>query len=229
MQLKVFCCSCFFFWCNVESKTFFSWSYQKSCWRRQLHVLSCVHFDLNVTLKRKGWYLKKFGHDNVVFICCKCFAIHISFLEEYLMNRLRDRCYRFEKVSNDSYIQSLKKHYINYQDIFYSCVANCYDYMLEMFYLLLVWNSSMIKLFEIALTIVIVLILILNGHNCLFSMCFGGCYMSGVYFIHWVYYHFVFLKKFQKLDRNLSECFEELEVILSSLKCQEEEKKKKSL
>ena len=85
----------------------------------------------------------------------------------------------------------------------------------------------MIKLSEIALTIVIVLVLILNGNECLFSMCFGICYMSGVYFIHWVYYHFVLSKKFQKLD--LRECFEKLELILSSLKCQEEEKKKKSL
>ena len=89
----------------------------------------------------------------------------------------------------------------------------------------------MIKLFEIALTIVIVLILILNGQDCLFSTCFGICYMSGIYFIDWVYYHFhfIFSKKFQKIDCYLNECFQKLEVILSSLKCQEEEKKKKSL
>ena len=53
--------------------------------------------------------------------------------------------------------------------------------------------------------------------------------MSGVYFIHWVYYHFAFSKKFQKLDKDLSECFEKLELILSLLKCQEGEKKKKPL
>ena len=87
----------------------------------------------------------------------------------------------------------------------------------------------MIKLSEIALAIVIALVLILNGHGCLFSMCFGICYMSGFYFIHWVYYHFVFLKKFQKLDKDLSECFEKLELILISTKCQEDEKKKKYL
>ena len=87
----------------------------------------------------------------------------------------------------------------------------------------------MIKLSEIALAIVLALVLILNGHDCLFSMCFGICYMSGFYFIHWVYYHFVFLKKFQKLDKDLSECFEKLELILISTKCQEDEKKKKYL
>ena len=87
----------------------------------------------------------------------------------------------------------------------------------------------MIKLSEIVLTIVKVLVFILNGHDCLFSMCFGICYMSGVYFIHWVYYHFAFSKKFQKLDKDLSECFEKLELILSLLKCQEGEKKKKPL
>ena len=82
------------------------------------------------------------------------------------------------------------------------------------------------KLFEIALTIVLVLVLILNGHSCLFSMCFGICYMPGIYFIQWVYYHFVFSKKFQKLDSDLNDCFQKLEVILESLKCQEEAKKK---
>ena len=87
----------------------------------------------------------------------------------------------------------------------------------------------MIKLFGIALTIVIVLILILNGHDCLFTMCFAVCFMPGIYFILWAYYHFVSLKKFQKLDSDLSKCFGKLKVILSLQKCQEEEKKKKSL
>ena len=60
----------------------------------------------NVEMERQ--IFKKFGHDGVVFICYKCFAIHISFLEEYLINRLRDGCYRSENVSNDSCIRSLK-------------------------------------------------------------------------------------------------------------------------
>ena len=111
----------------------------------------------------------KFGHDDVVFTCYKCFAIHISFLEEYVITRIGDRCYRFEKVSNDSWF--------DYQDIGCGCVANCYNYMLEIFYLLLVWNSqSTIELFEIALTIAIVLALILNGHDCLCSMCLASFY-----------------------------------------------------
>ena len=82
----------------------------------------------------------------------------------------------------------------------------------------------MIKLFEIVITILIALILILNGHDYLFGMCFGICYMSGIYFTHWVYCHFVF--SFQKSDNDLNECFEKLEVILKSVKCQEEKKKK---
>ena len=84
----------------------------------------------------------------------------------------------------------------------------------------------MIKLFEIVLKILIVLILILNGHDCLFSMCFDICYMSCIYFIHWFYYHFVFSKRFQKLDTDLNDCFQKLEVILDSVKCREETKKK---
>ena len=177
----------------------------------------------NVEMERQIFI--KFGHDDVAFICYKCFATHISYLEDYVIKRFRDCCCRFEKVSNNSCIQLLIKHYIDYQDICYGCVANCYDDMFEMFYLLLVWDSSMIKLFEIALTLLIVLLLILNGHDYLFSMCFGICYMSGIYFIYWVYYHFIFSKKFQKLDSDLIECFQNLEVILDSLKCREEAKK----
>ena len=205
MQLKVFCCS-FFFDVMLKVKHFSSDLIGKAV---EGDITSCFKLcsfwsQCNVKMERQIFI--KFGHDDVVLIYYKCSAIHISFLEEGLINKLRDHCYRFEKVSNDSCIQSLKKHCIDYLDICYRYVANCYDYTLEMFYLLLVWNScSMIKLFEIALTIVIVLILILNGHDCLFSMCFGIYYISGIYFIHWVYYHFVFSKKFQKLDSDLND------------------------
>ena len=41
--------------------------------------------------------------------------------------------------------------------------------------------------------------------------------MSGIYFIHWVYYHLTFLKKIKKLNDNLNECFEKLKVILKSV------------
>ena len=137
MQLKIFCCSCF---CDITLKG-------KHCSsdliRRAVDgdIASCFKLcsfqsQCNVEMERQIFI--KFGHNDVVFICYKCFAIHISFLEEYLINRLRDCCYIFEKVSNDSRIQSLKKHYIDYQDICYGCVGNCYDYMLEIFYLLLV-------------------------------------------------------------------------------------------
>ena len=68
----------------------------------------------------------------------------------------------------------------------------------------------MITLFEIVIKILIALILILNGHDYLLGMCFGICYMSGIYFT----------------DNDLNECFEKLEVILKSVKCREEKKKK---
>ena len=66
-------------------------------------VVSCFKLcsfgsQCNVEMERQIFI--KFRHD-VVFICSKCFASHISFLEEYLRNRLRDRCYRFGKVNND--------------------------------------------------------------------------------------------------------------------------------
>ena len=37
-----------------------------------------------------------------------------------------------------------------------------------------------------------------------------------------VWHNFIFSKKFQKLDIDLNECFQKLEVILESLKCQQE-------
>ena len=105
------------FLCNLENKTFFSYSYQKAV---EGDITSCFKLysfrsQCNVEMERQIFI--KFGSDDVILICYKCFAIHISFLEEYLINRLRDCCYRFEKVSNGFCRQSLKKHYIVYQDI----------------------------------------------------------------------------------------------------------------
>ena len=170
----------------------------------------------------------KFGYDDVVIICYKYFSFHVLFLKDDLIERLRVSCCRFAKVTKNSYVQSFKKHYIDYQDLCHECESSCcYDYMLKISTCSFKFNRlSLIKLFEIVQTILIVLILILNGHDCLFSMCFGICYMSGIYFIHWIYYHFVFSKKFQKLGNDLNECFGKLEVILSSLKCREETMKK---
>ena len=137
MQLKVFYCSCFFD-VMLKVKHFPSDLIRKAV---EGDIISCFKLcsfqsQCNVEMERQIFI--KFGHDDVVFICYKCLAIHISFLEEGLIKRLRDRCYRFEKVSNGSFIQSLKKHYIDYQDLCYGCASNRYDYMLEMFYLLLV-------------------------------------------------------------------------------------------
>ena len=137
MQLKPFCCS-YFFDIMLKVKNVFPDLIRKAV---EGDITSCFKLcsfrsQCNVEMERQMFI--KFGHDDVILICYKCFAIHISFLEENFINKLRDHCYRFEKVSDDSCIQSLKKHYINYQDICYGCVANCYDYMLETFYLLLV-------------------------------------------------------------------------------------------
>ena len=165
MQLKIFCCSCFFD-VMLKVKTFSSDLIRKaadgdivSCFKLCSFLSQC-----NVQMERLIFI--KFGHDDGIFICYKCFVIHISFLEEDLVCRLKSRCYRFRKVSNDCCLQSLKKHYIDYQDICYGWVAICNDYMLEMFYLRLVSNScNVIKLFEIVLALLIVLVLILKGHT----------------------------------------------------------------
>ena len=137
MELKVFCCSCFF---DVMLKVkHFSLDLIRNAVKGDLK--SCfkvcsIRTQCNVEMEKL--IFTKFGHDDVVFICYKCFAFHILFLKDDLIETLRVRCYRFAKVSNDSCIQLFKKHYIDYQDFYYRCVSNCYDYMLEMFYLVLV-------------------------------------------------------------------------------------------
>ena len=111
MQLKVFCCSCFF---DVMLKVkHFSHDLIRKAVEGDINSCSklcSLRSQCNVEMESKIFI--KFGNDDVILICYKCFAIHISFFEEYLINALRDRCYRFEKESNDSCIQSLKKHYI---------------------------------------------------------------------------------------------------------------------
>ena len=126
MQLKVLCCSCFF---DVMLKHFSPDLIRKAVEGDITSCFKLCSFQSQCNVEMEKQIFIKIGHDDVVCICYKCLAIHISFLEEYLINRLRDRCYRFANVSNDSCIQSLKKRYINYQDICYGCVANCYDYM----------------------------------------------------------------------------------------------------
>ena len=137
MQLKIFCCSCFF---NVmlKVKHFFSDLIRKAVDGGKLLCFKLCSFRSQCDIEMERLIFIKFRHDDVVFICYKCFVIHIPFLEEDLVYRLKSLCYTFRKVSNNSCLQSFKKHYIDYQDICYGCVAICNDYMLEMFYLLLV-------------------------------------------------------------------------------------------
>ena len=107
MQLRVFCCG-YFFDVMLKVKHFSPDLIRKAV---EGDITSCFKFcsfRSQCNVEKKKLIFIKFGHDDVVFICYKCFAIHISFLEEYFINRLRDHCYRFENVSNDSCIRSLK-------------------------------------------------------------------------------------------------------------------------
>ena len=137
MQLKIFCCS-FFFYVMLKAKHFSSYLIRKPVDGDIVSCFKLCSFRSQCNVEMERMIFIKFGHHDADFICCKCFAIHIPFLEEYLVYRLKRCCYRFRKVSNDCCLQSLKKHYIVYQDICYGCVAICNDYMLEMFYLHLV-------------------------------------------------------------------------------------------
>ena len=140
MQLKVFCCSCFFD-VMLKVKHFSLDLIRKAVERDIKSCFKLCSFRSQCYVEMERLIFIKFGHDDVFFICYKCFAFHILFLKDDIIETLRVRCYRFAKVSHDSCIQSFKKH-IDYQDLCYGCVSNCYDYMLEMFCLLLVWNLT---------------------------------------------------------------------------------------
>ena len=121
MQLKVFCCSCCF---DVMLKVkHFSPDLIKKVVKGD--IKSCFKLcsswsQCNVEMKRLIFI--KFGHDDVIFICSKCFAFHILFLKDDITETLRVRCYRFAKVNNDSRIQLFKKYYIDYQDLLWMCI-----------------------------------------------------------------------------------------------------------
>ena len=81
MQFKVFCCSCFFD--KMLKVKHFSHDLIRKAVERD--ITSCFKLcsfrsQCNVEMERQIFI--KFGHDEVVLICYKCFAIHISFLEE---------------------------------------------------------------------------------------------------------------------------------------------------
>ena len=94
MQIKVFCCSCFFYvmlkvkHCSPDLIRKAVEGDIASCFK-----LCSFRSQCNVEMGTQTFI--KFGHDDLVFICYKCLAIHISFFEEYLIYRLRDHFYRF--------------------------------------------------------------------------------------------------------------------------------------
>ena len=68
-------------------------------------------------------------------------------------------------------------------------------------------------LHEIILVLAIILIHFMNREDCLFGLCFGISFTSGIYFVYWLYsssfYFFIFfflkIKKLQlDLDKNFS-------------------------
>ena len=106
MQLKVFCCSCFFV--VMLKVKHFSPDLITNAVKRDLKLcfkVSSIQSQCNIEMERLIFI--KFGYD-VAFISYKCFAFRILFLKDDLIERLRVRCYRFAKLSNNSCIQSFK-------------------------------------------------------------------------------------------------------------------------
>ena len=86
MQLKVSSCGCFF---DVMSKVkHFSFNLIREAVEGDItSYFKLCSFRSQCNVGKERLIFIKFGHDDVDFICYKCFAIHISFLEEYIVNR----------------------------------------------------------------------------------------------------------------------------------------------
>ena len=62
-------------------------------------------------------------------------------------------------------------------------------------------------LHEIIFVLTKILFVLLNGEDCLFGLCFGVRYMSGVYFTHWLYSYFYSKEKLRNYNQNLTRPF----------------------
>ena len=77
------------------------------------------------------------------------------------------------------------------------------------------------RLQEIILLSAIVLIIYLNGEDCLFALCFGIPFMPGVYFAYLLYCYFLFQKKlkgFNALRADLDQVISKLQTEIYQLK-----------
>ena len=77
------------------------------------------------------------------------------------------------------------------------------------------------SLHEIIFVLTIILIIYLNGEECLFGLCFGMAYMPGVYFAYWLYSYFLFQKQIKKLQSDLDQVISKLHTELSKTSLQQ--------
>ena len=61
----------------------------------------------------------------------------------------------------------------------------------------------------------------MNGEECLFGLCFGIAYMSGVYFAYWLYSYFLFQKQIKKLQSDLDQVISKLHTELNKTSLQQ--------
>ena len=77
------------------------------------------------------------------------------------------------------------------------------------------------SLHEIIFVLTIILIIYLNGKECLFGLRFSIAYMSGVYFAYWLYSYFLFQKQIKKLQSDLDQVISKLHTELSKTSLQQ--------
>ena len=74
---------------------------------------------------------------------------------------------------------------------------------------------------KITFVLTMVLIIFLNGEECFSGLCFGITFMSGVYFVYWLYCYFLFQKKikeFHALREDLDHVISKLQTEIDKLK-----------
>ena len=77
------------------------------------------------------------------------------------------------------------------------------------------------SLHEIIFVLTIIFVIYLNGEKCLFGLCFGIAYMSGVYFAYWLYSCFLFQKQIKKLRSDFDQVISKLHTELKKASLQQ--------
>ena len=139
---------------------------------------------------------------SVIIICLNClqYQIQLTDRKRFINKLLEFECFNFKKKKKKitralSWCTSWKNYF---------CKRNVLGFhiaILQSIFILCLLQIlfRMKSLHEISFVLTIILIIFMNWQECLFGLCFGIAYMSGVYFAYWLYSYFLFQKQIKKL------------------------------